>query len=339
MQSMPIYFDESGNTGSNHLDDSQPIYALSSLKLAPEQAEDLLQRHFGNLLAGGILDLKYARLSGSRLGRKAILSFLGEINDRPEMQKTYIVFKRFALVAKYVDWLVEPVAYADGIDMYENGGAMAKAFANMLWYMTPHAYPDGQWNVVMADFQNWSTGRLPTIKLRERVLSLRTEVGWERVDATAKIPFWSNHTVQAPGGQDYPMDISLTSAYSIVRSWMDDGNRGIEIVHDRSKVMEAQQNRWTELIDPELSTKLFAFTPGEWPALSINSVRFGDQYSDPALQLADIVAGANRDSANSLLGFSDTPFASLLRTELQLPRPYAGTIFPDPSIFEGKEGE
>ena len=329
-----LYFDESGNTGANHLDQTQRIYSLASLSLEPAHGEDLINRHFGRLLAGGIKDLKYSRLSGTKVGRIAVLDFLREISLEPAMHKSYLVIKKFALVAKYVDWLIEPAVYADGLDLYEDGAIAAKGLANLLWFTAPHAYPVDEWEAVLADFQNWSTGNtVTTEKLRERILSLTCESGWEMADKTLKLPFWSSHPIEVPAGPDYKMDVSFSAAYCIVRAWMDDGATDIEIVHDRSKVMEAQVSRWSELADPALNERFFRTIPGEWPPLSVTAVRFGDQYADPPLQLADILAGANRDAANHMLGFSTDSFAQTLRTELGLPIPSGRAICPDIDLF------
>lgn len=322
-----IYFDESGNTGSNYLDPEQPVYVLSSLKLTEEEATSKLTEHFAAITAS---DLKFNRLAQYPAGRQAIVSFLAEQLPDSDAYRSYVVLKHYALTAKYVDWIIEPAAYNDGLDLYENG--TAAAMASLIWYCAPHAYGDPTWKSILSRFEAWATGRGGTTdELRAHVLKLQPHARFERLDKLIKIAFVGNRHVECPAGAGYKMDLAFTAAYTSVRAWMDLGEHDIQVVHDRTNVMESQVALWRELADPSLNARFFSETPGDWPPLSVSNVRFSDHLSDPALQLADILAGSNRLTATGLLSPCG-PFARQLIEQFDLPKSNAGAIWPTASM-------
>jgi hypothetical protein len=81
-----LYFDESGFTGYNLLDPAQPIFTVASSDVNEQLALDILRDAFPNY-------------------------------QGPE----YKFSKRFGVLTKIVDFLVEPIITRAGFDFYDEG--------------------------------------------------------------------------------------------------------------------------------------------------------------------------------------------------------------------------
>jgi hypothetical protein len=124
-----VAFDESGNTGQNLLDPNQPVFVLASVHLNPEQIATIFQA--GNILSN--TEIHYVKLARSDAGRQSILNMLatGIINSKTTAIAVY--HKKYMIVAKIIDMLVEELAHLNGIDLYERGAN--QALCN-LWFNT-----------------------------------------------------------------------------------------------------------------------------------------------------------------------------------------------------------
>ena len=323
---MPIiYFDESGNTGSNYLDPDQPAYALASIIIDPQVGQDLLTRHFGRFDS---TDIKHSKLSGHHRGQEAIKACLRELEEVAPSYKIYLVLKRFGLICKYVELVIHPSAEQCGFDLHEGGET--KRFADLLWFCGPHMYRREDCDQTLLTFQRWATGKGVSLEaLTETVLKLKCAGSSNEADEIVKLPFNGMHKIECPAGPGYSMDVSFTSAYASLRSWMEEGLDEIDIVHDRSKVMQEQVGLWPMLADAETTARLFAGLPGEWPPLPVNSVNLADKDDQPLLQLADIIAGAGTTLASLKLGARNDQYAVYLRDELGLQRHVCGGVWPE----------
>lgn len=89
-----VAFDESGNTGDNLLDRSQPIYTLASIQLAEDDAEALIDEAVPSRDG----ELKYSSLRRSRVGREAIVRILGSDLMKPGRARVTAMHKPFSTV-------------------------------------------------------------------------------------------------------------------------------------------------------------------------------------------------------------------------------------------------
>lgn len=125
-----IAFDESGNTGSDLLDEDQPVFILASVKLTIQQATDLK-----SIVQTQSKELKFTRLKKYQKYHSQIISLLNNDLISDETIKIALFHKEYCIWVHTVDRLIEPLAYEDGFDFYENG--LNLAFTNLLFYCTP----------------------------------------------------------------------------------------------------------------------------------------------------------------------------------------------------------
>lgn len=125
-----IAFDESGNTGSDLLDSDQPIFVLASVNLSEEEASELK-----SLMTTQSDELKFNRLKKYRKYWPQIQSLLNHDLVSESTVRYSVFHKEFCIWAYTVDHLVEPLAYNEGLDLYEGGANIA--YANLLFFCTP----------------------------------------------------------------------------------------------------------------------------------------------------------------------------------------------------------
>ena len=122
-----VAFDESGNSGANLLDSEQPVFVLSSVHFTDDEA--------GNLIETNSDEMKFSKLKRSSKGKRKIINILNSELLNDDIVLVSAVHKRFMVITKMVDLLIEPMLYKSGFDLYERGANIA--MANMLYFCMP----------------------------------------------------------------------------------------------------------------------------------------------------------------------------------------------------------
>lgn len=128
-----IAFDESGNTGANLLDKTQPFFVLASVSYSQEEADSMLS----HILTNNVTEAKFSKLKKTSSGQKKILSFLSQPEISKEKIKISFYYKRFLVIIKIIDILVEPLLYFNGIDLYKD---KTNILMSNLYYWTMPAF-------------------------------------------------------------------------------------------------------------------------------------------------------------------------------------------------------
>ena len=114
---LPIYFDESGVTGTNLVDPDHPVLVIASNSLSADVAADLKKQFFPFATQG---ELKHKNLKQRRPA--SVVAYIQFIADKyPDKFKFFVLHKQFALVVKVVQYWVEddlgPEARWDGFNL------------------------------------------------------------------------------------------------------------------------------------------------------------------------------------------------------------------------------
>ncbi len=75
-----IYFDESGNTGSNLLDPQQKFFSVGSTDLAEDESNTILQKHFQKHVGK---DIKFKKLFRDRSNYDDLIAFADTVGQQP----------------------------------------------------------------------------------------------------------------------------------------------------------------------------------------------------------------------------------------------------------------
>ncbi|MFL0163953.1 DUF3800 domain-containing protein [Candidatus Clostridium helianthi] len=103
---MQFFCDESGQTGSNYLDTTQPFYVLGGWIKPDNMDDDEFKSAFHNLRAGN--EVKSSKLVRSPKGRETLLKLINMASEYNFIPIYCIVEKRFAISARMVEELLDP---------------------------------------------------------------------------------------------------------------------------------------------------------------------------------------------------------------------------------------
>ncbi|MBL6752426.1 MAG: DUF3800 domain-containing protein [Nevskia sp.] len=294
-----MYFDESGNTGTDLLNPDQPVFALASTSLGRDASEELI----GPLRQTNQVEAKYSKLKGTRKGRKALLAFA----NSPLLTEDSCIFmqadKLYYLITHLVDKIIEPVMHDTNFDLYAGDGHVA--LTNLFFYTGDFAFPNGHWlrlqkatlqvlrQLSPDSFENFRrtvNAALPHIPDSFDIFRTMLTMG-------AALIYESLQIFRGTNSFDPAVDIFI----AIVNLWMQRHTGDLQIIHDRSKPL-----RHSEKLLRAMMTKIPARVVGygnrktELP-LRVSELHFADSQSLPQLQVADVLAGMSIDC---LLGWS-----------------------------------
>ena len=292
-----MYADESSSTGENLLDASQPVFCVAGVHMSTERAQRIIDDVCSHLPATHG-EPKYTSLAKTDNGRAALLTAFASFDGA--VVRAYLAHKRFMVVAKLVDMLVEEYFHENGYDMYGDGSAVG--LANLIYLVGP----------VMGDaaaFEDLLETFVGTVRTRTRasVNDLFTAIATYKSTAS---PEWANTIdlleltrgqaneaveLVASGELRDSLDPAIPCLYSLCE---DMGTRlgRFSLVHDNSNVLArgaTQLLKLHELPDP--------LRPGSsMDSLPVSAISFSDSATVPQLQIADWVAGAARQWATGI---------------------------------------
>ena len=162
-----VAFDESGNTGADLLNQQQPVFALASTCLSRDQANLILEP----LTTPQTREIKFSRLRRTEAGRRRIIEFLSCSSLDPENTITTLFHKKYMIVTKVVDLLVENLAHEDGIDLYRDGANIA--MSNYFYFCMPTFCGEGRTTTFLRRFVEMLRFRTPR-KIRRFYVAART---------------------------------------------------------------------------------------------------------------------------------------------------------------------
>jgi hypothetical protein len=232
-----LFFDECGFTGEDLAQVDQPVFVVASHDIEDEEARAMKDRHFGHVRAE---ELKHSSLQRRPQPQAAVASVLEAVLGA-DRARVSLAHKPFALIAKIVDLLIEPLMHRDGIDLYESGGN--DALANVLYYSLG-AHSQHLLLEVVNKFQRAVRTRRPECVNECNQLLLSDEVSAALDGLPPIFP-----VTLARGGRDWAedlaersLDLSLPLSLQQCWAWRNRGPGPFNIVHDRSSAMA--KSKW-----------------------------------------------------------------------------------------------
>lgn len=305
-----IYIDESGFTGDDLYNPDQRYFVIASTSIGDEEAEEILRRCFPLYQGPEFKFTNIWKRGTSRNGLRALASEIPELADRAF---AFLVDKRFSLLIKMFDYLVEPAAYDSGFDWYADGWGMR--------YM----------NTVHRDLLLHGSEELydETVRLWDvfaRAPSQRTLDAFsahvDRTIATSDPPISSmfdllrrglpHFRAVNPRLEDFTgsSEIQVTSVFSSMVWWRQQRSEDFHLVHDESSAFLKQQGMWDAMIRDDVAPQRFSISNGtdvELP-LRVRSTTGVRSQESPAVQLCDVLAGFAAKAAPGIGGGTKDPF-------------------------------
>lgn len=287
-----LYFDESGYTGPDLTNVSQPYFALASVKITNDEIA-CLKKDIGYYEWGK--ELHFKSMYTNPQGR----AILDKIFNHPLMDANHILpsfaDKRYCIYANIVNILVETMYYNKGINLYE--GAKNLILANGLYYFAiRHPNKD-----LVAEFEkNFVTMvRTPSVasgadfyrttdKLRE---DTGTESGF--FEMLSEIPLTIQYIKEALPYMKFYIDLTIPLFSVSVQEWYKRTGEKEDVLFDSSEPFFANKEFMEYLRDMDVPETVVGYGKGKhvYP-LPIGNIEIAKSHEEFGIQLADIFASA-----------------------------------------------
>lgn len=285
-----IAFDESGNTGSNLLDKDQPVFVLASVRLTINQALELK-----GLIEASSVELKFNRLKKHYKFHPQIISLLNHELITKDAVQLAIFHKDYCISAYTVDRIIEPLAYNDKFDFYENG--LNIAFTNLLHYYTPVFCDKLIWGKYKVDFINLFQNRdkESVYQFYSTVQSL-IESSKSSKYASLLTPIFASQRIISDILSDWDknnFDFTLSGFINLIDYWGRKSENNFYAYVDNSKPLM----HFKYLVDNVRSIYIEQQEVGadrrtyQLP-LKLIDIKFEDSKQNTVVQIADLIAGA-----------------------------------------------
>lgn len=286
-----IYFDESGNTGSNLLDNDQPVFTLASCDFSQKDGERLLQ------LVGSRAEseLHFKRLKRNKAGQDGIVRMLSDPAVNPTNVKMNLFLKRFMVTSKIVDLLIEHMLHLRGVDLYLNGQNIA--LSNMLFICLQSFCTEELVDEMYKLFINMIKEQTPasieafyssveSVKASSSSDSFKYDIG--QIIETKQVIDTALADLDKSA-----LDPSIPALFAQCIQWGKEYPRGFHLVHDDSHSIEKQREMFAKLMDFTQESIELGYDRRKFDLpLKGRSLKFADSKKNKQLQVADIIASS-----------------------------------------------
>lgn len=332
-----VSFDESGNTGPDLFNEDQPVFVLASTDLTIAEAEKVL----AHVRTPQASEAKFTNLRKSNAGRTRILRFLEATRNYTGRIRTTYYHKRYMVVTKVVDVLIETLAHRAGIDLYENGANIATA--NYHFYCMPvfcgkdraRQFLDAFVAMIRQGDQS-SINHFYYTAWQVHAASIDKEYGTSIAPILATEPLI--HDILEHNGPA-SIDPAIPSFFEHCAYWGDSTGEYFDVLHDKSKTLFQEKEAVEMFMSKDIPHAEIGYDRRKYGfPLKANGISFGDSKSDPRLQVVDLIAGSSGYWATGLAtGNTDDQFCKQLH-ELGMPLFTANALWPSMEVDPKKMG-
>lgn len=303
-----IYLDESGNTGSNLLDENQPVFTLASCQFSNKDAQSLLEL----VDSRSPHEAHFKNLRRRKSGQDGIVRLMSSNLVVPKNVKVNIFLKEFMITSKIVDILIEHMMHLNGEDLYLNGRNIA--LSNMLYYCLPTFFDSDlvqfMYQTFVAMIRDQDQASIDNFYLSvENVKKSSTDKKYNRnIDLILDT---RNCVHDALNGIDKSsLDPSIPALFSHCALWGDAYPKGFHIIHDDSHSIENQKLLFAQFMDWTQTEIELGYDRRKYQLpLKGKSLKFASSDQHSQLQVSDIIAssfsywaaGVNRDEKEDYL--------------------------------------
>lgn len=294
-----IFFDESGNTGGNLLDSTQPFFTLSSSSINKPDALKALE------LTGSKspTEAHFKTLRRRKSGQDGIIRLLESKYVNEENVKIFLVDKKYMLTTKIVDILIETWCFNRGLDLYKNGQNLA--LSNVYYFCFPAFCGEEKTDKMYQKFMSMVRNQTPESidEFYTSVDELKACSSDQRfVDTINRISITKNEIDDIlEDVEKNTLDPSIPSLFKHCIEWGKLYPNGFYIKHDDSKAITEQQDIFNKFMDMSKITEVYGYDRRTFELpIKARSLTFHSSQEYPQLQIADIVASAAAYYVNCL---------------------------------------
>lgn len=282
---MNLYIDESGNTGSDYLNENQPFFVIGIHWLDDNDLAILSDGIFKNYSAN---EIKFKHLK-RRNDTRRLLGVIDFLEKRKDRFCAYIVHKRSVLIEKFVYDCIEPVFWKDGIDLSEKGGILA--YTNMLNMLLPSEMGKTWYSDFLLKYNTFIR-----TKNEETLYDLESHCGSAiKKSRDLLLPFIAYPTLALSevNTDSYRSDVYQALVIGLLahlRNYF--GVKSFRVVYDQlTSVKDHELKDLLCHLERFKNEVIISSISKIIPGITIESVNQGDSKKTDLIQLADLVAG------------------------------------------------
>mgnify|MGYP007017144022 CR=1 FL=1 len=291
MKTRTLYIDESGFTGYNLLDPMQPVFAIASTDIDADMAERILRESFPRYQGD---EFKFTNIWRTN-NKKNLIEFGKNIKDLDKHAFAWIIDKRFAVLTKIVDFLIEPFITDGGYDFYADG--FCWKYTNYIHFGFKQFASPELYDALLTGYQAFSRDpspeRLRDLQAQLRIMSRSSEtevqIFLDQMALGAEL-FEKYNSLENFGGSD---ELHVTSMMAVITDWRKLYPEDFEVVHDASANFFRRQELWEKITNNNVPEQVHTLGDGtcvNFPlrVISTNPIDSKDSYS---VQFCDLLAG------------------------------------------------
>lgn len=222
------------------------------------------------------------------------MEFARVVGEMPHRFYAVKISKRFVVISKMVDNLVEPLLHAQGYDFYANN--YAARFANMAAYAFENVLGKDRLDPLLELYNQFA--RAPSLEhlntLKEALLQAAETAphGAEKfleLMAEGAAKFEQFHDIEH---FDDTNDIHVTAVIECMRHWQTLHDGPFDVVHDESLHFFRRSETWSQMTDPDAAPAIIVVGDKELRLpLAVTSTTSARSHECASLQICDLIAG------------------------------------------------
>lgn len=305
-----IYIDESGFTGDDLYNPDQRYFIIASSIVGDEEAHKVLRSSFPQYQGA---EFKFTNIWKRGTHRSGLRAFAKEVPALADRVFLYSIDKRFSLLVKIFDYLVEPNAYQAGYDWYADGWGMR--YMNLVHRDLVRYGSEALYDEIVRLWDSFA--RKPsdaTLQPFEDHLARAFQTSRPPLSNLLDLPRRGLPWFRArnPRLEDFAdsSEIQVTSVFSTVAWWRGQRPEDFHLVHDESSAFLKRQAMWNAMLREDIEPQRLSTANGNEVELPIRvrSTRGISSKLSPAIQLCDVLAGFAAKVAPGLYGGTLDPF-------------------------------
>lgn len=287
-----LYFDESGYTGYNMLDPDQPIFTLASSDVDDKEAEEILRRSFPDYRGA---EFKFTNIWRSGRHRERLVDFATHLGQLDHRAYLWMLDKKFVVLTKIVDFLIEPYITDAGYDFYSDG--FCWKYTNYIHFgIENFGEPEllDRLLTVYQDFSRSPSGEALTVLQNQLNLFVKSvpeelQVFFDQMALGAQL-FEEYNNLKTFKSTN---EVHVTSMLAVVGHWRNNYSEDFKIVHDASANFFRHKEMWENITNNNVPKQMHPLGDGssvEFP-LRVTSTEPVDSKDSCAVQFCDVLAG------------------------------------------------
>ncbi len=309
---MRIFVDEAGNTGGALLDVDQPVFVHASNNLSESEAAAMLDL----VRSPQTQEVKFSRLRRIPAGQRKILDFLRAFSAMAGRSKTTVFHKRYMVVTKIVDVLIETIAHQFGQDLYRQGRniAMSNLIITCFPVFLGRAVFDEFLSAFVRMLKEQTDSAIQDFYLvTERISKNEHLRDLSDIFVPLRLSRGQISSILALNDAS-SLDPAIPSFFNHCVEW-GKGDAEFEVVHDSSKPIKLYIDVFNAFMSKDVGSITAGYDRRKFSLpLRSTGIQFADSKNYPQIQVADLVAGATAGFFNARARQESDEFIEALGT-------------------------